>query len=229
MEASDLPQVPLSSPVHLSSPHIHAILVEIKHVNRLIAALRQHYLSRLVSRHGWVHPYLRGFRVQPDAPPSWHPGHQPASLAYLISLRKTLQRLRYRAEHDELDRRATRSSRARIDAVLLGGSSKRLFVHAHDTDGPPAALQTTDSPPTFVTGPVELKQRTVDYFADLIRRTPRAPSAKPWMHTPSVQAIRAHTADHPFSWPQTLTPSDLRFLLHKGNACPAPGPDLWEK
>nr|VWO99263.1 MRP-like transporter [Ganoderma boninense] len=111
----------------------------------------------------------------------------------------------------------------------MGGSSKRLFVHAHDSDGPPAAIQSPTDPSTFLTGPDEIKAQTVNYFTELFRRTSRAPSAKPWMDTPSVRAIRARVADHPFSWPQPLTLQDLRFLLRKGNPRPAPGPDLWEK
>ncbi|PIL25982.1 hypothetical protein GSI_11736 [Ganoderma sinense ZZ0214-1] len=201
----DLPQTPPPRPQRPTTPHIRAILLEIHHINQLIAALRQGYLQRLVGRHAWVTPYLRGFQAQPGAPPSWHPDHSSLCLSYLTSLRRTLQRLRYRAERSELERRATRSSRARVDAVLMGGLEQAPLC------------------------PDGIKAQTINYFTELFRRAPRAPSLKPWLDTPSVRSIRSRVADHPFSWPQILTLQDLRFLLRKGNPRPAPGPDLWEK
>ena len=150
-------------------------------------------------------------------------------MSYLISLHSTLQYLHHQLEYDELNCWATHSSHAHIDATLLGSSSKRLFVHMHDTDGSPAALHVADSPPTFVTGPAQLKQCTVDYFTNLFHYTPQAPSVKPWLDTPSMQSICTCIAHHPFSWPQTLFLLDLHFLLRRGNLWPAPGPDLWEK
>ncbi|TFK86682.1 hypothetical protein K466DRAFT_473922, partial [Polyporus arcularius HHB13444] len=79
--------------------------------------------------------------------------------------------------------------------------------------GPPAALSLPSDPKVFVTDPTGIKDATVKYFTELFQRAPRAPSQKPWMTTPSVVTIREH----------------LRALLRKGNARPAPGPDLWEK
>ncbi|PIL26788.1 hypothetical protein GSI_11124 [Ganoderma sinense ZZ0214-1] len=150
---------PPPRPQRPTTPHIRAILLEIHHINQLIAALRQGYLQRLVGRHAWVTPYLRGFQAQP--------GHYNAS------------------------------------AIVLSV--------------------------TFVTGPDGIKAQTINYFTELFRRAPRAPSLKPWLDAPSVRSIRSRVADHPFSWPQILTLQDLRFLLRKGNPRPAPGPDLWEK
>nr|VWO97891.1 Cytochrome P450 3A13 [Ganoderma boninense] len=229
-DSFELPRPPPPSPsMRPSTPHIRQIVLEIRHVNQLIASLRQGYFLTFIACHEWAIQYLSGFHSQPQSPPSWHHDHNPAFQSYLTSLRRSLQRLRFRAERDELDRRATRSSKACIDAALLGGSTKRLFVHAHDTDGPPAALQHPHDPLTFVTGPEDIKQSTVRYFTELFRQTPRAPSAKPWISSPSVQQIKARTAEHPFLWPQPLTLPDFRSLLRKGNPRPAPGPDLWEK
>ncbi|RDX44488.1 hypothetical protein OH76DRAFT_1359588, partial [Lentinus brumalis] len=128
-----------------------------------------------------------------------------------------------------MERRVTQSSRARINAALLGGSCKRLYLHSLDSDGPPAALACPQDPSVFVTDENGIKQATVQYFAELFRRTPRAPSQKPWMTTPSIVRIRECASQSPFQWPQLLTLSDLRALLRKGNARPSPGPDLWEK
>ena len=187
----ELPQSLTAPPPCPNTPRIRAILLEIRHTNQFISALRQGYSHEFIHRHSWARPYIQDFHAQPSAPPCFHPGYTAVFLSYLTSLRRTLQCLRYRAEHDELECRATRSSRACIDAALLGGSSKRLFVHAHDTDGPPAALQSSADPPVFVTGPTDIKSHTVNYFTELFRRTPRTPSSKPWMDAPTVQSIRA--------------------------------------
>ncbi|KAI0364746.1 hypothetical protein BV20DRAFT_930099, partial [Pilatotrama ljubarskyi] len=77
--------------------------------------------------------------------------------------------------------------------------------------GPPAALQSPDDPSILVTSASGIKEATVHYFSSLFTRTPRVPSQKPWMTTPSIAHIH------------------LRMLLHKGNPRPSPGPDLWEK
>ncbi|KAI0372496.1 hypothetical protein BV20DRAFT_925147, partial [Pilatotrama ljubarskyi] len=81
----------------------------------------------------------------------------------------------------------------------------------------------------LLTDPSGVKDATTRYFSTLFSRTPRVPSQKPWMTTPSIQRIREQTALSPFTWPRLLTLADLRTLLRKGNPRPAPGPDLWEK
>ncbi|KAI0369227.1 hypothetical protein BV20DRAFT_1053297 [Pilatotrama ljubarskyi] len=74
-----------------------------------------------------------------------------------------------------------------------------------------AALQSPDDPSILVTSASGIKEATVRYFSSLFTRTPRVPSQKPWMTTPSIAHIH------------------LRMLLRKGNPRPSPGPDLWEK
>nr|VWP02165.1 Trihydroxynaphthalene reductase (EC (T3HN reductase) [Ganoderma boninense] len=176
-DSFELPRTPPPSPSpRPTTPRIRQILQEIRHANQLIASLRQGYFLAFLARHEWAVQYLSAFHTQPQAPPAWHHEHNPAFQSYLISLRKSLQRLRFRAERPE-----------------------------------------------------DIKRQTVRYFTDLFRRAPRAPSAKPWVSSPSVQQIRDRTAEHPFSWPQPLTLPDFRFLLRKGNPRPAPGPDQWEK
>ncbi|CDO70490.1 hypothetical protein BN946_scf184569.g33 [Trametes cinnabarina] len=209
-----------------TNPRIRSILTETKHVNRLISAIRRGSLLRLVHTHLWARRYQDNFITDTAADGGYDDGD---FLSHLKVLRRSLARLRYRAEHEELEWRATQSSRARINSALLGGSCKRLYVHSLDSDGPPAALSSPDDNSTYITDASGIKDATVQYFKSLFHRTPRRPSKKPWMDTASIRRIRQRTADAPFEWPRPLTLEEFRVLLRKGNPRPSPGPDLWEK
>lgn len=230
LQSFDTPSVrpprQLSKPLN---PYIRALMTEFRRVNRVIAAVKLKTLNRLCSSASWTRQYLDGYHQTPNALPLWHADYSVSLLDYLTTIRRTLCRLRYRAEKDELQRRATQSSRARIKSVLLGGSSKRLYSHAHDTDGPPLALTDDANPHSFITGPDEIKQATVRYFGDFFSRQERPRMDKPWMDTPSIVHIRLRTKQDPFPWPRPMSLADFRTVLRKGNARPSPGPDLWEK
>ncbi|KAL7277685.1 hypothetical protein ACG7TL_008617 [Trametes sanguinea] len=228
LDAFELPRrrvSPHNPPPKPTNARIRSILTETKRVNRLISAIKRNTLMTLIDAHPWAQRYFVHFTD--TAMDSAY--HADGFLIHLKTLRRNLARLRYREEHQELERRATQSSRARINSALMGGSCKRLYVHSLESDGPPAALLSPAGDSTFVTDPEGLKQATVQYFKRLFQRTPRNTSSKPWMDTPAIQQIRGRTSDRPFQWPRPLSLNEFRALLRKGNPRPSPGPDLWEK
>ncbi|GBE80306.1 hypothetical protein SCP_0300210 [Sparassis crispa] len=153
----------------------------------------------------------------------------PSFLEFLIATRCTLNKLRYREEHKELQRRATQAAKGQINAVLLGGSCKKLYHSSYDSFGPPLALASEHDPTNFITGPDEIKSHTRAYFTTLFAQQDRPPMPKPWLTTPSIVQIRTQTSHDPFHWPQPMSLDDLRLLLRHGKPRPAPGPDGWEK
>ncbi|TFY51956.1 hypothetical protein EVJ58_g10282 [Rhodofomes roseus] len=213
---------------------IRAVVVETKRIGRLLFAARNGggRLRALVWRHAWAAAYVSA-HYSADSNHSFDPVllDEPNSglVTFLADTRRSLSKLRYKLEYHELQRRASQSSRARINATLMGGSAKRLYVHAYEDSGPPVALTSPGCPGEFVTTPDGIKNATRSYFTTLFTRQDRPQSQKPWMTTPSVQAIRDRTKREPFVWPQPLTLSSLRTLLRRGNPKPAPGPDGWEK
>ncbi|GJE97002.1 hypothetical protein PsYK624_132120 [Phanerochaete sordida] len=232
VEAFGLPPVGTSASTAPRKPHnmkIRAILTELRHVNRLIAAVKRGALDHLRFSEPWAQRYITAYSESPGVPPPWDPTYDDALLRYLADLRRALNRLRYRAERDELHSRATKRSQARVNATLLGGSAKRLYAHAHDSDGPPVALASPEDPLTFLTEPDRIRTATVAYFQQLFTRQDRPPAPKPWLDSPSIRAIREGARNDPFDWPRPLSLPELRLLLRKGNSRPAPGPDLWEK
>ncbi|KAI0369746.1 hypothetical protein BV20DRAFT_945484, partial [Pilatotrama ljubarskyi] len=229
LEAFETPRTAQSAtpPPKPMNSRIRAILTETRRVNRLIFAVKHGSVDRLARDHLWAQRLIADFTH--SAPLTDRAVPPSDLLLYLQRLRRTLGRLRYLSERAEAERRVTQVSRARINAALLGGSCKHLYTHSLDSDGPPAALQSPDDPSILVTDAGGIKEATVRYFSSLFARTPRTPSQKPWMTTPSIARIRERTAVAPFAWPRLLTPADLRTLLRKGNPRPSPGPDLWEK
>ncbi|GBE78620.1 hypothetical protein SCP_0115090 [Sparassis crispa] len=213
----------------VSNPDIRQVMLELRRIGRLIYATRQHSLQHLAQAHTWVHTYLDDF-YSTSNPSSDVPFHT-AFLTFLTATRKALHRVRYHLEHLELHRRAVQSGRARINAVLLGGSSKRLYPHAHEISGPPLAITDPQQGDAFITDPQMVKDATTSYFRHLFSRRPRQypEPDKPWLNTPSVLQIRERTASDPFSWPSPMTLLTLRSTLRKGKPRPAPGPDQWEK
>ncbi|GBE81774.1 hypothetical protein SCP_0401470 [Sparassis crispa] len=224
-DAFELPRTRMQHVHPLSSPSLRQLVTEIRRINCLISAERQARIPLLAARAPWASTYLRAFSfTQHSDAPTCH-----SLLVFLTSIWCTLNKLRYREEHKELQRRATQTAKRQINSVLLGGSSKKLYQTAHDTSGPPLAVTPDDDPDSFITAPDEVKMHTQAYFNALFSRQQRPPMAKPWLDTPSVTDIRQTTAANPFHWPQTMSLDDLCLLLCRGKPRPAPGPDGWEK
>ncbi|KAK0497443.1 hypothetical protein EDD18DRAFT_1352292 [Armillaria luteobubalina] len=161
------------------------------------------------------------------------PTDHNAALFFCQDIRRTLSRLRYRAECEELQRHQTMSAKAKLNACVLGGSSKHLYYPQYG-DGPPPILSCSlpNADPISrqcVTGTDNVKSHTVQYFTDLYSRSSRPSMPKPWLQMPSIVAIHYQTGMDPFQWPHPLNISDAHAILRKGNPRPAPGPDGWEK
>lgn len=67
------------------------------------------------------------------------------------------------------------------------------------------------------------------HFVHILQRNSPQDQPKPWLTTPSAARFQAASAREPFQWPATMHLQDLRALLARGKANPAPGPDNWEK
>ncbi|KAF5376641.1 hypothetical protein D9615_007876 [Tricholomella constricta] len=225
-ESFDLPRSTPNTPNKPMNPTIRVILRELRRINRLISALNtllttglDHYPSA-----PWAPRYYSSFLA------SVRLTHSTEEFrAYLKTLRRHLNRIRY-AEEREFRREADiKQSSRKITTVLNGGSAKQLFSRHFSTL--PLALSSDPSsdPELIFTGPEHVKSITQQYFTDLYHRTPRPSQDKPWMDTPSVRSIAARTTRDPFPWPQPLDLGTLRVLLSRGNARPTPGPDGWEK
>jgi len=109
------------------------------------------------------------------------------------------------------------------------GNSTRKLAQSFDYIPLPLAVNDLDNPDRLVCNPKEVKTTTMNYLKKLYdhSRIPTLP--KPWMNTPSVLEVHARVAEDPFEWPRKASLADLRALLRKGNNCPSPGPDQWEK
>ena len=226
-----LPSAPNPSP-RLRSQTIRLLVRETRRIGRLIFAAKTgpSAVAQLCARNPWAPPYLTAFQALPHhhcGPTPAQPTQQPL-LHFLAQIRKTLNKLRYQAERTEAAALETRRATARINRVLLGGSSKILYPPLL-TSSPPLALSDPTVSTQLLTGANEIKAATVSYFSTLYHHSDAPPPPKPWLSTPSVLSIHQHTLDDPFLWPQPLTLTSLRALLRKGNARPAPGPDRWEK
>ncbi|KAH7904152.1 hypothetical protein BJ138DRAFT_1186017 [Hygrophoropsis aurantiaca] len=207
------------------SNHIIRLLVrENRRIGRILFALKQHpsYFSHFLSNNLWARHYQSSYLQTPaDTNRSFH--------KFLTDARSSIAKLRYREEKLELQRRSRQSSKARINATLLGSSAKKLYPSRFMSSGPPLALIDEDNPQSFITNPDDVKRYTAQYFSDLFTRKEREGVPKPWLDTPSVRSIRHDSAILPFEWPLAMTLNDFKTILRKGNARPAPGPDQWEK
>ncbi|PFH46327.1 hypothetical protein AMATHDRAFT_7972, partial [Amanita thiersii Skay4041] len=196
---------------------ISLICRETKVINRIISALRQQHSIPFPCNHSFQQlqwAYL-------------HETQQAISfITYLCLIRKSLNKLRFREQENELAYHSQSQDNRNFNAVLKGASSARLYSTLHIS--PPRALLHTSQ--QILTDPAQIKAETVEYFTQLYARTPHESTAnKPWLETPTIQQIRHWVLTNPFSWPRPLTLSDLRSLLRRGNPRPAPGPDRWEK
>jgi hypothetical protein len=210
---------------------IQTLCRELRRINRLIASLHPvnaHNPQRnqvLFPREPWVQCYLSAF-------PDFNPFSPPTYISlrnHLISLRRSLNKIRYAEEKAEIIKRAEARSASQIRYVLNGGSSK--YLYPSKLSSLPLALVPSPAshPDLLVTDPIQVKRATVSYFQNLYSRTPCPPQKKPWMDTPSVKTVAEQIQLDPFIWPQLLQLPDLRALLSKGNSRPTPGPDGWEK
>ena len=209
------------------NPTLSLILGELRHINRLLAALSRSHASQPPSfpRESWVNKYISAFS-------NFAPGctaFKAEFKSYLSSIRKKLHRLRFAEERQERLKQGEKRAKSQVYQVLHGSSSKRLFNYKISSLPLAITPQPDLEPDKLLTGPREIKAATVSYYQQLYHRTPRPPQNKPWMTTPSVRQVANSISSAPFCWPQTLDHHHLRLLLRKGNARPTPGPDGWEK
>ncbi|GBE82235.1 hypothetical protein SCP_0406180 [Sparassis crispa] len=178
-DSFELPHI--SPPPHpLRTPSIGLIVTELRRINRLIFAERHQTVPLLSLRAPWVNSYIQAF-LDSRSPHSF--------LTFLIHTRRALNKLRYREEHTERQRRATRTATTQMNSVLLGGSCKRLYRSSHDFTDPPLAIASDDLPDAYITAPEDIKAHTCAYFSSLFSRQQRPPMDKPWLNTPSVLEI----------------------------------------
>ena len=52
---------------------------------------------------------------------------------------------------------------------------------------------------------------------------------KPWLTTPSVTTVKNRVVNDQFQWPRKASLADFCAMIRRGNHCPSPGPDRWEK
>ncbi|KAJ7895330.1 hypothetical protein B0H13DRAFT_1624443, partial [Mycena leptocephala] len=148
-------------------------------------------------------------------------------LAFTNKLKRTAYRELFVERALEVKRRATFRDKMQITSALRGGSTKRL-VKAAEFIPMPLVLNTPDSD-DLIGDPEIVKEKTREYWSNLYDHDPPPNIPKPWLDTKSVREARARTATDPFIWPRPPQLFDLRALLRRGNARPAPGPDGWEK
>ncbi|KII90984.1 hypothetical protein PLICRDRAFT_174330 [Plicaturopsis crispa FD-325 SS-3] len=112
--------------------------------------------------------------------------------------------------------------------MLRGQSTKRLMDKSTFI-ALPLAVNRLDQSDHLATDPDEVKETTREYFSKLYHHDPPPAIPKPWLSTPSVNAIRDKVQDDPFVWPRPAAVDDFRAMLRRGNQRPSPGPDGWEK
>ncbi|KAJ7220470.1 hypothetical protein GGX14DRAFT_388904 [Mycena pura] len=134
----------------------------------------------------------------------------------LISFANKIKRKAYSTLYAEraaeVKARAVKRDKSQIITALRGGSTKRLVTAANFVLMP----LVVKAPHTdrLTSKPEEVKEVTRQYWSDLYNHDPPPNIPKPWLNTKS--------------WPKPAQLHDLRALLRKGNARPAPGPDEWE-
>lgn len=217
----------------LRNQTIRLLVRENRRVGRLIYAVKTGplALARLQAHNPWVPPYLTAFHSRPHISHNTHPpSGQQSLLSFLSRIRRSLNKVRYHEEHLKATATLTRQATGRINRVLLGGSSNILYPPLLSSS-PPLTLTDPTAPSQLLTGPNEIKDAMVSYFSNLYHHSDAPPlnAPKPWLSTPSVLSIREHTLTNSFPWPQQLSLPSLCALLRKGNSCPAPGPNRWEK
>ncbi|KAL6308920.1 hypothetical protein BKA93DRAFT_822187 [Sparassis latifolia] len=143
----------------LTRPTIRPLITEIRHINRLIYAERHTRTPLLALRDPWVASYLHAFSSMPHSSNSF--------ISFLTETHHTLNKLRYCEQHKELQWRSVQAVHAKINGVLLRGSSKRLYQSTHDSTGPPLALTLDENPDVFITAPQQIKTQTRSYFSSL--------------------------------------------------------------
>ncbi|KAF8164191.1 hypothetical protein BJ912DRAFT_823476, partial [Pholiota molesta] len=210
-----------------SNPTIRLILRELKRINRLISALNTIISSAIDTfpREPWVSSYFAEFSRT-------HPSSQHFDTLFrdhLKQVRRNLHKIRFAEERLELQGQAHRASYAKVRNLLSGGSAKQLYDNKFSSLPLALSPAPTFDPANLLTGPENIKNATIHYFKDLYHQTPRPAQQKPWLNTPSVQAVADRIALNPFTWPRPIGLPELRTLLSKGNSKPTPGPDGWEK
>ena len=209
------------------NPTLSLILRELRHINRLLAALSRSQDSHPPSfpHEPWVNNYLSAFSAFSPRCTAFKSDFR----SYLSTIRKKLHKIRFAEERQERLRQGEKRAKNHIYQVLHGSSSKRLFNHKISSLPLAITPNPDHEPDKILTGPHEIKVATVDYYQHLYSRTSRPLQDKPWMITPSVHQVADSVSSTPFLWPQTLDHHHLRLLLRRGNARPTPGPDGWEK
>ena len=172
----------------LRSPTIRLLVRENSRVGRLIYAAKigPLALDRLSARFPRTTSYLNAFRALPAqrhlstsisaAPPSL--------VAFLSRIRRALNKLRYLEEGSVATSLESKNASARINRVLLGGSSK-ILCSPLQISSPPLALTDPDSPSHLLTGPAEIKNAstlpspTLLTFTDIPMRHPRPNRGSP--------------------------------------------------
>ncbi|KAJ7938520.1 hypothetical protein B0H13DRAFT_1851469 [Mycena leptocephala] len=148
-------------------------------------------------------------------------------LAFTSKLKRTAYRELFVERALEFKRRATSRDKMQITSTLRGSSTKRL-VKAAEFIPMPLVLNTLNSD-DLIGDPEIVKEKTREYWSNLYDHDPPPNIPKPWLDSRSVREARARTAADPFIWPRPPQLFDLRALLRRGNARPAPGPDGWGK
>ncbi|KAG6827833.1 hypothetical protein H0H92_010320, partial [Tricholoma furcatifolium] len=150
-----------------SNPTIRLVITELRHVNRLIAAIKA-YLNHGVDQfpsQPWVHRYYNAFLSSPNAlaDPSF-----PAYWAFLKSVRRQLHKIRFAEERAATQDKCKVQAERNIKGVLRGGSVKRLFSHQFSSL-PLAVLHpdSVDPDPPILTGAENVKSATTRYFTKL--------------------------------------------------------------
>jgi len=211
----------------VSNPTIRLILQEIHRINWLLGTLSHALRTNTppsFPHAAWVPLYLSAFNQITPLMSNFTENFQ----TFLKTTRRQLHKVHFTKEHLERRRRSEKAATHQIQAVLHGGSSKRMFSTKFSSLPLAICPQLDTQLDQVVTGPSNIKSATVQYFQNLYHRMPCPTQTKPWMHCPSVSHIAECVDANPFLWPQPLDTTQMRKLLAKGNSCPTPGPDGWE-
>ena len=201
----------------ITNPVIQSIVSNIRHIGGAI---------RFEKSHRTAHVSFKAMNLHYDAL-----ARSSLSLSVLHLLtndRKTSHKLLFAERSKEIMTRAKIRDRRKIAAALMGNSTRKL-VQNFEYIPLPLAVNDLDNPEKLVCSPEAVKSMTMEYFKRLYDHSHTPILPKPWMNTPSILEVRSHVAKDPFDWPRKASLADLRALLRKGNNCPSPGPDQWEK
>ena len=209
-------------PARNSSPRLHnqtirLLVCENRRVGCLIYAVKTGppAVARLQHRNPWVAPYLTTFCTLPHTSHATHQHFaQQSLLSFLSHICRALNKLRYHEERSEAITTQTHQATARINRVLLGGSSRILYPPLLSSS-PPLALTNPIEPSQLLTGANEIKDATVSYFSNLYHHSDAPPpnAPKPWLSTLSVLSIHECTLTNSFPWPQQLSIPSLRCYV----------------